>query len=51
MQKAETDLAPSASNALPAKSQPFENNYFTEMCSGTEGGSYLRLIDVCITQR
>jgi len=24
----------------------FENNYFTEMCSGSEAGSYLRLIDV-----
>jgi len=23
----------------------FENNYFTEMCSGSEAGSYLRLID------
>jgi len=22
-----------------------ENNYFTEMCSGSEEGSYLRLID------
>ena len=28
----------------------FENNYFTEMCSGSEEGSYLRLIDFCITQ-
>jgi len=28
----------------------FKNNYFTEMCSGSEAGSYLRLIDVCITQ-
>jgi len=27
-----------------------ENNYFTEMCSGSEEGSYLRLIDLCITQ-
>ena len=26
------------------------NNYFTEMCSGSEEGSYLRLIDFCITQ-
>ena len=24
-------------------------HYFTEMCSGSEAGSYLRLIDVCIT--
>jgi len=23
----------------------FENNYFTEMCSGSEAGSYLRLKD------
>ena len=23
----------------------FENNYFTQMCSGSEAGSYLRLID------
>ena len=29
-------------------SSQFENNYFTEMCSGSEAGSYLRLIDfVC----
>ena len=26
------------------------NNYVTEMCSGSEAGSYLRLIDFCITQ-
>jgi len=25
-------------------------HYFTEMCSGFEAGSYLRLIDCCITQ-
>ena len=25
------------------------NNYFTEMCSGSEASSYLRLIDFCIT--
>jgi hypothetical protein len=24
------------------------NNYFTEMCSGSEAGSFLRLIDFCI---
>ena len=28
----------------PASPQ-FENNYFTEMCSGSEAGSYFRLID------
>jgi len=27
-----------------------KNNCFTEMCSGSEAGSYLRLIDSCITQ-
>ena len=27
-------------------SSQFENNHFTEMCSGSEAGSYLRLIDV-----
>ena len=32
-----------------AHSSQFENNYFTEMCSGSEAGSYLRLIDFCIT--
>jgi len=25
-----------------------ENNYFTEMCSGSEAGSYLRLIDLVL---
>ena len=28
----------------PGKSR-FENNYFTEICSGSEAGSYLRLMD------
>ena len=27
-----------------------KSNCFTEMCSGSEAGSYLRLIDVCISQ-
>jgi len=31
-------------------SYQFKNNYFTEMCSGSEDGSYLRLIDFCMTQ-
>ena len=26
-------------------SSQFENNFFTEMCSSSEAGSYLRLID------
>ena len=29
---------------MASRSQ-FENNYFTEMCSGSEEDSYLRLID------
>ena len=28
-----------------SRREKFENNYFTEMCSGSEAGSYLRLID------
>ena len=28
-----------------------QDNQFTEMCSGSEAGLYLRLIDFCITQR
>ena len=31
-------------------SSQFKNNHLTEMCCGTEAGSYLRLIDSCITQ-
>ena len=27
-----------------------ENNCFTEMCSSSEAGSYLKLIDICITE-
>jgi len=27
-----------------------KNNHFTEMCCGSEAGSYLRRIDSCITQ-
>ena len=28
-----------------ADSSQFKNNYYTEMCSGSEAGSYLRRID------
>jgi len=31
-------------------SSQFKNNYFTEMCCGSEAGSHLRFIDFCITQ-
>ena len=34
---------------LPFASQ-FKNTYSAEMCSGSEAGLYLRLIDFCITQ-
>jgi len=34
----------------PGYSSPFEKNCFTEMCSASEEGSYLRLIDVWIPQ-
>ena len=27
-----------------------QNLFHTEMCSGSEAGSYLRLVDICITQ-
>jgi len=38
------------SAALRRYSSQFKNNCFTDMCSGSEAGSYLRLIDFCITQ-
>jgi len=31
-------------------SQRYTRGHFTEMCSGSEEGSYLRPIDFCITQ-
>jgi len=35
-------------HALGVRGPKFENNYFTEMCSGSEEGSHLRLVDfVC----
>jgi len=34
---------------VPVSSQ-FKNNHSTEMCSGSEAGSYLRLVDSCITR-
>ena len=38
-------LGASSSSLLLSFENNFENNYFTEMCSGSEAGSYLRLID------
>jgi len=37
--------------AVPVRhSSQFKNHHSTEMCSGSEAGSYLRLTDSCITQ-
>ena len=33
----------------PCGNAAIKNNHFTEMCSGSKSGSYLRLIDSCIT--
>jgi len=33
-----------------AEAELVKNNHFTEMCCGTEVGSYLRLIGSCVTQ-
>ena len=43
----ETNLPARWSSAPGQHEAPsqFEKNYFTEMCSGSEAGSYLRLID------
>ena len=30
-------------------SSPFENNYFTKVCSGSEAGSHSRLIELCVS--
>ena len=37
------ELSPLCSTGVGSQ---FENKYFTEMCNGSEAGSYLRLIDV-----
>ena len=34
----------------PTYGPHFKINHFTEMCCGDEAGSYLRLMDSCITQ-
>ena len=37
--------------AVPVRhSSQFKNNHSTEMCSGSEAGSYLRFIDSCVTR-
>ena len=35
--------------SLPDSSQ-LTNNHFTELCSGSEAGSYFRRMDSCVTQ-
>ena len=37
-------------STIDLPSSRVKNNYFAEMCSGSKEGSYLGLIDVCITQ-
>ena len=37
------------SGSVMRRGSQFENNFLTEMCSGSEAGSYLRPIDFCIT--
>jgi len=59
-QSSESDLRrsttslPSIESTCPENtdrySPQFKNSYFTEMCRGSEAGSYLRLIDFCTTQ-
>ena len=39
-----------SSNGSFACGSQLENNYFTELCSGSEAGSYLRFVDFCITE-
>jgi len=36
--------------SVPLQLHLCKNTHSTEMCSGSEAGSYLRLIDSCITQ-
>ena len=38
-------IAASPAASRTVESAQFENTYLTEMCSGSEAGSYLRLID------
>jgi len=38
------ELVNSGAETSMASPTQFENNYFTEMCSGSDAGSYLRLI-------
>jgi len=46
----ENTLHPEGWTSVVQLSSQFEINYLAEMCSGSEAGSYLRLVDVCITQ-
>ena len=44
------DAEARAADHAGAKRSQFKNNYFTEVCSGSEAGSYVRRIDFCMTQ-
>ena len=43
-------LEPDQEQKLERGLVAFKNNYFTEMCSGSVKGSYVRLMDYRITQ-
>ena len=43
------DFSEDSSDEVCASSQ-FKNNYFSNTCSGSEAGSYSRLVDFCITE-
>ena len=45
-----TGLAPWEFVWLKRYSSQFKNTSFTEMCGGSEAGSYFKRIDFCITQ-
>ena len=44
------NMLASLTEAVKSLNSQFKNNHYTEMRSGSEEGSYLRLIDGCITQ-
>jgi len=50
MSEAPLDLSRAHLRKETPLGSPHDGHSFTEMCSGSEAGSYLRLIDVCITQ-
>ena len=41
---------PGTANTPEPRAPQIKNDYYAELCSGSEEGLYLRLIDLCITQ-